>query len=121
MLPRNTTLGPLEVLEMYEYYDGPRLFAAENAAGHKYLCVWLGDKGAEERWLYAPVSESRLRSLRAGTFELRRAFTEPEGKKALRIQIDRTNGTSTVDAVEGTELPDAELPVSGEKLNECCL
>ena len=34
-----TTLGSLKVLEVYEYYDGPRLFASVNGNGSVFLCA----------------------------------------------------------------------------------
>ena len=32
-------LGKLEIIEIYDYYDQPILFACKNAAGHLHLVV----------------------------------------------------------------------------------
>jgi hypothetical protein len=118
VIPRDTILGPLRVLEVYEDYDGPRLFSAVNTAGHKYLSVWLGTEGRTERWLYVPVSDARLAQLRRGTVALRAAFAEPEGGSAVRVEIDRTSGQATASRVEASRLSDDELPERGETLSD---
>ena len=35
-------LGKLEIIEIYDYYDQPILFACKNAAGHLHLVVACG-------------------------------------------------------------------------------
>jgi hypothetical protein len=118
MLPANTILGDLRVLEVYEDYDGPRLFLAENSATHKFLCVWLGTKERIERWLYVPISDARLRELRTGALELRAGFAQPEGDAAVRVEIDRATGEARTELVPASSLTDADLPEAGEPLTD---
>lgn len=54
-------LGRLEILETFEYYDQPVLFSCKNAAGHLYLVVAADENEQHETWLYAGVSEERLK------------------------------------------------------------
>ena len=52
-LLNNSTLGRLEILETFEYYDQPVLFSCKNVAGHLYLVVAADENDQNETWLYA--------------------------------------------------------------------
>ena len=73
-----STLGRLEILETFEYYDQPVLFSCKNAAGHLYLVVAADENEQNETWLYAGVSEERLNLIRSGAIDLHDAFADPE-------------------------------------------
>ena len=45
MFIEGTSLGSLKVLEVYEYYDGPRLFASVNETGSVFLVLWIRSTG----------------------------------------------------------------------------
>lgn len=76
--PQKTPLGRLRFLEVYAAFDGPKLFACENASGQKFLAFWLGDDQGRDRWLYLPLSASRLQRLRRNELDLRGACLEAE-------------------------------------------
>jgi hypothetical protein len=78
MLPVNTILGELEIFEVYEYLDGPRLFAARNNIGTKYLAFWFDEEDDATGWLYLPLSEEKLNKLRRKKISLHSAYLEPE-------------------------------------------
>ncbi len=78
MLPRNTNLGQLDIFEIYEYMDGPRLFAARNNIGTMFLVFWCDEKDKATGWLYLPISEPKLSKLRRKEISLNTAFREPE-------------------------------------------
>ena len=78
MIPMNTSLGELEIFEVYEHIDGPRLFAARNNIGAIYLVYWFDEKEDATGWLYLPISKARLKELRRKTITLNTAFNEPE-------------------------------------------
>lgn len=77
-LPLNTILGELVIFEIYEYLDGPRLFAVRNNIGTIYLVYWFDEKEDATGWLYLPISETKLNELRRKTMTLNTAFNEPE-------------------------------------------
>lgn len=80
-LVTGTQLGVLETLEVFHFYEGPKVFLCEGVAGQLYLVFWLGDEaeGVIERWLYVPLSHSRLTLVRSGAVSLRDACVEVEG------------------------------------------
>ncbi len=78
MLPINTVLGEIKIIEIYEYLDGPRLFAAKNNIGTMYLVFWFDEEDDATGWLYLPISEEKLSKLRRKTISLNTAFKRPE-------------------------------------------
>ena len=78
MLPQNTILGQLEIFEVYEYLDGPRLFATRNNIGTMYLAYWFNEEDDATGWLYLPISEAKLNKLRRKMMTLNAAYQEPE-------------------------------------------
>ncbi len=78
MIPLNTILGELDIFEIYEYLDGPRLFAARNNIGTMYLVYWFDETEDATGWLYLPISETKLNGLRRKTITLNTAFNDPE-------------------------------------------
>ena len=77
-LPTNTPLGRLQLMEVYHYFDGPKLFSCTNTAGQRFLAFWLGDDQGNDRWLYVPVSQTRLILARSGGISLRTLCKVPE-------------------------------------------
>ncbi len=80
-------LGHLKFLEVYEEYDGPRLFSCRNAAGQIYIVVWVNESPNQDIWLYAPVSSKRFSLIRTGTIELREVFLNTEDGYVFVVTI----------------------------------
>jgi hypothetical protein len=78
ILPNSTMIGPLELTEMFDYYDGPLLFACRNPVGQSFLGMWVGSIGETKRYWLVSVSKSRFLMIRSGGLGLSRAFLEPE-------------------------------------------
>ncbi len=117
MLPESTVLGELKIIEVYEFYIQPALFACLNRAKQVYLAVWIDDSEKASRWLYVALSRSRFSSLRRGEVSLRRAFAEPEDGVALDVVVPRDpEQMSQVNAIPAGQVEDAWLPVPGEYL-----
>lgn len=95
-LPTNTPLGKLQLLEVYHYFDGPRLFSCTNTAGLRFLAFWLGDERTTDRWLYVPVSHTRLQFARSGGMSLRQLCQSPEDGILwlITLPIDSSEPTS---------------------------
>lgn len=78
MIPINTGLGKLSMVEIYEYYDIPRLFSVRDVVGTLYLVYWCDEIEDSSVWLYLPISESRLTDMRHRKVSLRTAYAEPQ-------------------------------------------
>ena len=77
-LPQGTTLGKLEPIEVYEFYDQPLLFSCRNASGSIFLAVSIDENDDFETWLYVSMSPNRFRNVRSGAIDLHDAFADAE-------------------------------------------
>lgn len=87
LLPVGTSLGQLQIFEIYEFYNMPVLFACKNQADTIYLAVWIDETAAENIWLYVALSPQRFAKLRAGQLDLHDAFAEPEDGVVLKTTV----------------------------------
>ena len=111
-------LGRLEIIEIYDYYDQPILFACKNAAGHLHLVVAADENDQHETWLYVRVSAERLNLIRSGAIDLHDAFADSENGHLLQVRFTYDNPTSPqVECLESNHIPEDMLPTLGECLD----
>lgn len=111
-------LGRLEIIEIYDYYDQPILFACKNAAGHLHLVVAADENDQYETWLYARVSPERLTLIRSGVIDLHDAFADPEDGRLFQVKFPYDNPTSPqIEYLESNQIPEDMLPTRGERLD----
>jgi hypothetical protein len=77
-LPEGTALGELRIEETWVFYDGPRVFSCRSLTDQWYIAAWAEAGNDADRWLYMPVSATRLVMIRSGGLSLREAFGRPE-------------------------------------------
>ena len=111
-----TTLGSLKVLELYEYYDGPRLFASVNESGSVFLVLWIRFTANSDEYYVQPMSFKRFREVRNGDMSLRDAFIRPEGTGLIVLRIDRTSDEARTENINTGEIDVSLLPLQGETL-----
>lgn len=114
-LPLNTLLGNLRIVEILDWYDGPRLFVAENAAGHHYIAFWADEQEDVSLWLYSSVSESRISRLISGKLALRNIYTEPEDEVLFLVRLSH-QVQSTVEVISPDRIEVDLLPPNGDFL-----
>ena len=111
-------LGKLEIIEIYDYYDQPILFACKNAAGHLYLVVAADEDEQHETWLYAEVSLERLNLIRSGAIDLHDAFANPEDDCLFQVRLPYDDPTSPqIESIKANQVPEDMLPTRGESLD----
>jgi hypothetical protein len=86
-LPQFTSLGKLELIEVYEFYDEPILFSCRNASDAIFMAVFADEGDDFETWLYVGVSRRRFERIRSGAIDLHDAFSEAEDGIVFQIQI----------------------------------
>lgn len=112
------SLGRLEILETFEYYDQPVLFSCKNAAGHLYLVVAADENEQNETWLYAGVSEVRLNLIRSGTIDLHDAFADPEDGFLYQAIVSYDNQSEIqINSIPASQISEDMFPVPGECLD----
>lgn len=112
------SLGRLEIVETYAYYDQPVLFSCKNAAGHLYLVVAADENDQYETWLYAGVSAERLDRIRSGEIDLHEAFADPEDGFLFQAVVPYEDQSPLrIEPVQPNQISEDMLPVPGERLD----
>ena len=112
------SLGRLEILETFEYYDQPVLFSCKNAAGHLYLVVAADETNENETWLYAGVSEERLNLIRSGAIDLHDAFADPEDGFLVQAIVTYDDQSEIqIDSIPPNQISNDMFPEPGERLD----
>ncbi len=118
MLPQNTLLGKLDIIEIYEYHDKPLLFACRNATYTHYIVVQETVHPDYETWLYAPISPSRFEQARSRTIDLHDIFKYAEDGFVFWVKIPTKQPKSViVQTIPTDQLTDDQIPDVGEFLD----
>ena len=116
--PNFTQLGQLKIIEIYEYYDKPLLFACRNTAGQLFLTVLVDETDREEIWYYVSVSQKRFEQIRSGGMDLHDAFSRAEDNQIYKITVPYDqNSRVELEYIFIDNLTDDNLPLKGEKLD----
>ena len=86
-LPLNSPLGKLKIIEVYHYYDGPKLFSCRSNSGQIYYAFWLGDDNESDNWMYVPVSRNRYIAARSGSISLYDVCKNSEDEFVWMVEI----------------------------------
>src|ERR1044072_3658114 len=111
-----TSLGSLKVLEVYEYYDGPRLFASVNETRSVFLVLWIKFTGTTDEYYVQPMSFHRFRQVRDGEISLRDAFIGAESAGLVVLQVDRKTDEASTRHLNTAQIDQSLLPLQGEAL-----
>lgn len=71
-----------------QYYDGPRLLLRKSKAGQLFLAWWCDSDETTDRWIYLPVSESRICTILSGEIPDLEALQNPEDGHLFVVDID---------------------------------
>lgn len=95
MLPKNTCLGNLNIIEVYDYLDGPKFFCVRDEVGSFFTVYWCDLKDNNEGWLYLPLSEKRLEEIRRKEITINEAYLKAEkGLYLVYTTIGSENDTA---------------------------
>ncbi|BAZ13386.1 hypothetical protein NIES4071_52250 [Calothrix sp. NIES-4071] len=114
-LPQNTDLGELDIIEIYSYYNGARLFSCRNAALNIYFALWIDEDTDFDLWLYVPVSPKRCQEIRSGEIDLRNAFLKSEDGFVFVVKIFFDN-SDMANYIKSEEIDKDWLPLPGDYL-----
>lgn len=118
LLPQNTFLGKLELVETFSFYDKPVLFTARSASDHLYLVLWVDETAQADVWLYVSISRARLEQLRLGAVDLNHAFREAEDAFVFEVHTpSQADQSARIRSLSIDTLSDDQLPEPGEYLS----
>lgn len=68
----------LEIIEIYEWYDKPCLFACQNELGLIFIVIWIDQTIYHNVWLYTRINLERFNALRKGEIDLYTLYKDSE-------------------------------------------
>lgn len=116
MLPLGTSLGRLQLLEVFDVYDGPKTFSVRSASGATFLAFWAGQQFEVDEWLYVAASLARLDEIAEGVISLREAFLNPEDGIVFHVTTSSSRG-DTADARAPADVNEEMLPPVDDRLS----
>jgi len=116
VLPKSDRFGVLEIIEIFDYYDGPKLFACKNSVGQIFLGMWIGSDARSDSFWLVSLSKERFLSVRSGGIGLDRVFVEPELGFLYQCVIQIADGASEVEPILPESLAAELLPDPDEYL-----
>ena len=103
--------------QVLQYYDGPRLLLRRTDDGQLYLAWWSDTDESVERWLYLPVTRSRLHDVLTGKTPSRNALNSPEEGYVLALDVSsETDDIIQAVKTNASALPQDSIPLPGARL-----
>lgn len=112
MLPTRTCLGELEVIEVFDFLDFPRLFSCRNKAGQIFLALSVEESANTAIFLYTAISLDRYRSLISGDLRIRDVIRLAEDNFVFNVEFTPSGETASM--ISCSEIPDNWLPHESE-------
>lgn len=101
MLPKNTILGTLEYIEVYDFYDTPQFFSCKNENGKIYLGLLVEDEDDFLTYLFALIEDSDI------LFLAKYGLNTPDFYLTLNYKIFKV--TISEDEDTAIEIPPTEV------------
>lgn len=110
-LLQNTELGVLSLIEVYVYYDRPRLFSCRSAEGQFFLVLWIDETSESDRWLYAPVAKAVLNNIQSPDFDFRSPFQNTADGCVFDVEVFNDGRSTNLNKLSCSDLSDELLPI----------
>lgn len=117
ILPSSILTGHLELIEAFDYYDGPKLFGCTNAAGQRFLGYWVGSNNIGDTYWIVATSKGRYEMVRSGGINLLTAFSNPELGYLYKCNVHFDKDATDVETLLPSQLPAELLPDADETLS----
>lgn len=104
-------IGAVKIISVFEYYDGPKVFACESITGQKYIVNWIDTTSHNDTWFYVPVSGTRYLLILNGKVSLRDCILHSECNIVLEVRTPkREDNTVEINYRELSSIVEEELP-----------
>lgn len=115
LLPKGTSLGELQLVDVFQYYDFPILFACINQNKSVFISVCIDEDEYGYHWLYSHVSNKTMSRLKCGKIDFKTAILDSINGVLFKIYT-KFNGESALTLANVDEINDDMLPLSGIKI-----
>lgn len=110
---KSPALGTLSMLNVYEFYEQPRLFSLENEVGSYFVAYWLEETDSYEGWLIIPISRLRLNRLENRDIDIRDLLIKQEQANFFKLDINFEDFSEKWSVLSKSELEHYKLPRPG--------
>lgn len=115
---KSPALGTLSILNIYEFYEQPRLFSLENEVGSYFVAYWLEETDIHEGWLIIPISRLRLNRLENRDIDINDLLTKQEQNNCFKLDISFDDFTEAWSSLKKSDLENYKLPRKGLFISE---
>jgi hypothetical protein len=77
-----------KLVEVFDYYDGPRFFSVTDLTGQLYIVYWVEESEVGSSWLYVRLSHERYAAMKRGDVSVAEALSKPENGTAFVVTGD---------------------------------
>lgn len=107
-------LGDLSIINIYEEYNGPRIFSLESKTGATFISYWIGDSDDSENWYLIPCSKSRIISFEKKKIDLLKLLTQQEENNFYKVEYPfDLEAHPIVTPLYSSQISNIKLPKSG--------
>lgn len=110
ILPSTEWTGPLELTDVFDYYDGPKLFVCRSADDQHFLGYWTGSDAVGDSYWIVPIGSMREESIRSGNTNLYDALTKPEAGFLYECRVPFANSSTEARRITPEDLNPLLLP-----------
>lgn len=110
----NTMMGTLRYKRVYEFFEEPRFFSAENEVSSLFVVYWIGEDEDADSWYIIPVSPARLELIERKRVDLRSVLVDQEQLFFYEVRAPYDRKIAPTWDVKGIEsVSDYALPAPG--------
>lgn len=99
----DTPLGTLYIKNVYEFFEGPKLFSVTNEVDSLFVVYWIGDEDEFDKWIILPISKGRLEHLERKRIDINSLLLFQEQKTCFQINLPYDVGMAPVFVKLGTD------------------
>lgn len=83
----DTILGTLYIKNVYEFFEGPKLFSVINEVDGLFVVYWIGDEEDYDKWIVLPISKGRLEHLERKRIDINSLLVYQEQSFCFQLNI----------------------------------
>ncbi|ENB7483509.1 DUF6575 domain-containing protein [Enterobacter asburiae] len=115
---KSPALGTLTMLNVYEFYEQPRLFSLENEVGSYFVAYWLEETELYEGWLIIPISRLRLNRFENREIDIRDLLLKQEQPNCFKLDVIYDTYVEKWTSLTKSDLEKYKLPREGLFISE---
>lgn len=106
----NNQIGKMSLIDIYYFYDGPKLFSCKSQTEQIYIVIWTDFNESEDVWFYIPISNKRFLEIKKGEISIRNAITEVEDGWIWKLTNSKEENEPIVEKIPALKLTEEDLP-----------